>query len=282
MKTSDTLEEFLASYDASKYPQQSNAVDMILMTVENQELKLLLVQRKNHPWKNDWALPGGFVDSKEDIEKAALRELQEETKISKNTYFRQLYTLGNVNRDPRTRVISTVYFSMTPPETIKNTKAGDDAKKAKWFSISKSTIKTDVLRRKTLLTIKNEEEGILMEYDIDDHAKHNYIQTSSKLKKSSNAQLAGDHIKVINMAMDMLQNRAASTGIMFNVLPEEATLKEMQIVYEAIIGHKTDTGNFRRDIRKMLKPTGNYRLVHGKKTALYTYNPMLIYVEENL
>ena len=57
--------------------------------------------------------------------------------------------------------------------------------------------------------------------------------------------LAADHIKAINMAMDVLKSRVASTGILFNLLPNECTLRQIQDAYEAVIGHKVDTGNFR-------------------------------------
>jgi hypothetical protein len=104
----------------------------------------------------------------------------------------------------------------------------------------------------------------------------------SVLNPDSNARLACDHIKAINMAMDQLQHRAASTGILFNMLPEEFTLRQAQTVYEAIIGRKTDTGNFRRDIKKMLKPTGRKCATGGKAAELYRFNPLYSFLEEKI
>ena len=276
-----TLAQFLAAYDDSRYRHPSNTVDMILMTVQDKKLKLLLIKRKDHPFIHQWALPGGFIEFDEDMEEAVRRELSEETNITEHTYFRQLYTFGNADRDPRTRVITTMYLSMTPVENIRNTKAADDAQDARWFTISKKVVESAELSRICILTL-DDEKDIHMEYEIHDTAKHNYVETRSGLTQNANAELAADHIKGINMAMDMLQNRAASTGIMFNLLPEECTLRQMQDVYEAIIGHKTDTGNFRRDIRKMLKETGKKAKVSGKYAALYRFNPMYTYLEENL
>ena len=278
----ETLEEFLEHYDETKYRRPSNTVDMILMTVSEGKLKLLLVKRGNHPFIHDWALPGGFVNFEEDLDHAVERELAEETHITKHTYFRQLYTLGNADRDPRTRIISTVYLSLTPEENIKEAKAGDDAADTAWFTISKVTEKTDERGRTSLLTLEDEQAGIRMEYRIYDKAMHNYVETRSVMLKGSNVKLAADHIKAINMAMDQVQNRAASTGILFNLLPKECTLREIQNAYEAVIGHNTDTGNFRRDIKKMLIDTGKKKKVSGKSATLYMFNPMFTYLEENL
>ncbi len=277
-----TLEEFLADYDENRYRRPSNTVDMILMTVSDARLKILLVKRKDHPFIHDWAMPGGFINFDEDMETAVQRELAEETSITKNTYFRQLYTFGNADRDPRTRIITTVYLSMTPESAIRRTKAGDDAEETAWFTISKTIVSSDDTCRRCLLTLEEENLGVKMVYDVTDTARYNYIETRSELNPSSNAQLAADHVKAINMAMDQVQNRAASTGILFNLLPEECTLREIQNAYEAVIGRKTDTGNFRRDIRKMLTETGHTKKVSGKNARLYRFNPMFTYLEENL
>ena len=103
-----TLQEFLAAYDENLYRRPSNTVDIVLMTVSANKLKVLLVKRKDHPFIHEWAMPGGFINFDEDMETAVTRELAEETSISSDTYFTQLYTFGNANRDPRTRIITTV------------------------------------------------------------------------------------------------------------------------------------------------------------------------------
>lgn len=278
----ETLKEFLARYDETKYRRPSNTVDMILLTVFKGKLKVLLVKRKDHPFIHDWAMPGGFVNFDEDLDTAMKRELEEETNLFDSTYFRQLYTFGNADRDPRTRVITTVYLSMTPAENIKMTSAGDDAMDTGWFTIQKITTTSDGYERKSVLMLDEEEKGIHLRYEIYDTACDNYVQTRSKLLESSNAKLAADHIKAINMAIDVVRNRAASTGIMFNLLPKECTLREIQEVYEAIVNHPVDTGNFRRDIKKMLVATGNTTIVNGRKVATYSFNPLLPFVKETL
>ena len=279
----ETLEQFLKNYDENKYRRPSNTVDMILFTVYEGNLKVLLVKRKNHPFIGDWAMPGGFIEFEEDMEQAVLRELKEETSISKYTYFRQLYTFGNADRDPRTRIITTVYLSMTPSGNIKNTHASDDAKDTRWFNISKKTISSTQKGRKSLLCLDNDQEDIHICYEIKDNEKRNYVESKSKwLEKKSNAMLAADHIKAINMAMDVLKSRVASTGILFNLLPNECTLRQIQDAYEAVIGHKVDTGNFRRDIKKMLIDTGKKTKGIGKRASLYQFNPMYDFLKENL
>ena len=277
-----TLEEFLAAYDETLYRRPSNTVDMILMTISEGSLKILLVKRGDHPFIHDWALPGGFINFDEDMETAVQRELAEETNITDNTYFKQLYTFGNADRDPRTRIITTAYLSMTPEENIRNTAAGDDAAETGWFTISKITENTDDSGRKSVLRMDLDEKDIHMIYDVNDSVRSNYVETRSSLNPQSNAKLACDHIKAINMAMDQIQHRAASTGILFNMLPEEFTLRQAQTVYEAIIGRKTDTGNFRRDIKKMLKQTGRKCATGGKAAELYRFNPLYSFLEEKI
>ncbi len=278
----ETLEQFLANYDENQYRHPSNTVDMILMTVSENQLKVLLVKRKDHPFIHDWAMPGGFINFDEDMETAVTRELAEETSITSNTYFTQLYTFGNADRDPRTRIITTAYLSMTSESNIRNTKAADDASDTGWFTISKNTISMDEKGRKSILTLDEAVKDVHMEYMVEDIAKKNYVETKSELLPSSNAKLAADHIKALNMAMDQMQQRVASSGILFNLLPTECTLREIQNAYEAVIGHKVDTANFRRDIRKMLKPVNKKKKVGGKLVALYQFNPMYTYLEGKL
>lgn len=97
-------------------------------------VSLLLIKRKNPPFKDKWAIPGGFVDEKESLESAAERELQEETGI-KPDYLEQLYTFGKPNRDPRSHTVSVAYLAIVHPSKVKKIKAGSDASKAEWFSI---------------------------------------------------------------------------------------------------------------------------------------------------
>ena len=146
-----TEEEFLKQYKPSKYERPSVTVDMLILCMSRylDNLKVLLIQRKNHPYINCWALAGGFVGIHESTYDAACRELQEETGLVTNTYLEQLYTMSNPDRDPRMRVIDVAYITLMREQPVL---AGDDAKKSLWFDIS---LHDDILE------LKNEEENIL-------------------------------------------------------------------------------------------------------------------------
>lgn len=97
------------------------------------KVSVLLVKRKYDPFKNHWAIPGGFVEEEEGLEEAVYRELEEETGIKLN-YLEQLYSFGNPKRDPRERIVSIAYFGLVRPDAY-NVVAATDAKEAEWHSI---------------------------------------------------------------------------------------------------------------------------------------------------
>lgn len=117
------------------YPRPAVTVDIIVFKEAKYEHQILLIERKNHPFKNMWALPGGFVDMDEDIETAAYRELEEETSI-KNIKLTQFRAFGKPGRDPRGHTISIVHIGILQNSNQK-IQAGDDAKNLQWFSINK-------------------------------------------------------------------------------------------------------------------------------------------------
>ncbi len=115
------------------YPRPSVTTDCVLFARTEDDLKVLLIERKFEPYKGKWAFPGGFLNMDEDIETGAKRELYEETGLQ-NVELQQLHTFGDIGRDPRGRVISVVYFAVIELDNHK-AKAGDDAEKAEWFSV---------------------------------------------------------------------------------------------------------------------------------------------------
>lgn len=118
-----------------EYPRPSVTVDIVVYGYDGgKQLKLLLIKRGGDPFKGSWALPGGFVDLDEDLETAALRELEEETGV-KDLFVEQLFTFGAVSRDPRGRVISVAYFSLVNLQDHPAV-AASDATKAEWFPLN--------------------------------------------------------------------------------------------------------------------------------------------------
>lgn len=116
-----------------EYPRPAVTVDMIVFKLKK-TTQLLLIERKNEPFKNSWAFPGGFIDENEPLDKAAKRELAEETGL-KNINLKQLQTFGDPGRDPRGHTVSIAFWGISEDEEL--VKAGDDASKAKWFDIDK-------------------------------------------------------------------------------------------------------------------------------------------------
>lgn len=122
------------SYDPNQYERPSVTVDVVIFSLIEEELQVLLVKRKNWPFEGMWAIPGGFVRIKESLEEAAARELAEETGV-RDVYMEQLYTFGEPDRDPRTRVITVAYFALVPADAIAQPEAGTDAAATGWFSM---------------------------------------------------------------------------------------------------------------------------------------------------
>lgn len=115
------------------YPCPSVTVDVIIFTLYDNDLQVLLVKRGNPPFEGMWAIPGGFVGIDESLERAALRELEEETGV-RDVYLEQLYTFGDAGRDPRGRVITVAYFALVPATAVQP-RAGYDAAEARWWSM---------------------------------------------------------------------------------------------------------------------------------------------------
>lgn len=118
-----------------KYPKPSVTVDCVVFGLDNaQKLKVLLIKRGIKPYEKSWALPGGFVQLEESVDAAAVRELREETGIEQ-IFLEQLYTFGNVERDPRDRVITIAYYALINIEEY-TLKAQTDTIDANWFAMN--------------------------------------------------------------------------------------------------------------------------------------------------
>jgi 8-oxo-dGTP diphosphatase len=121
-------------YDVNQYERPSVTVDVVILTLRHDDLQVLLIRRRQPPFADYWAIPGGFIQTDESLESAAVRELKEETGVD-NVYIEQLFTFGNPYRDPRTRVITVAYFALVPESSLLHLKPGDDASDARWWSM---------------------------------------------------------------------------------------------------------------------------------------------------
>jgi 8-oxo-dGTP diphosphatase len=288
-KQGHTEEEFLRSYDVSIYDRPSIAVDMLIFTIvdvqkENyrklpeKSIKLLLVKRGVHPYMGHWALPGGFVTMDESVDEAALRELKTETNID-DVYMEQLYTWGDVNRDPRTRVISCSYMALVDSKLLE-VKAGDDADDARWFSVrysvlevKKTTLENDFAFEKVVkMTFSNDKDILEATVKVMEKSSGKAATVVREVMVSNG--IAFDHVKMIQYAVERLRNKMEYTDIAFNLMPELFTLSELQQVYEVTLGKELLSAAFRRKIAGMVTETNQFTKDAGHRPAkLFRFNP---------
>ena len=109
------------------------ATDVVIFTVQEGRLKVLLIRMKKVPYEGFWACPGGLVKPDESVEAATKRHLFDKTGV-RDVYLEQLYTFGEVDRDPFGRVVSVVYFALIPTESLKLKTTSEYADVA-WFPV---------------------------------------------------------------------------------------------------------------------------------------------------
>jgi len=172
-------------------------VDTVAFAIHDGALEVLLIKRKYDPFKAHWALPGGFVtDSDRTLEEAADRELAEQTNV-RDVYREQLYTFGDLGRDPRGRVITVAYLALLREEALE-LKASANASGVAWWPVS----------------------------DLPD--------------------LGFDHARIITYAHQRLRYKIEYSPAAFQLLPGKFTLRDLQVVYEAVLGKSVDNRNFRK------------------------------------
>jgi 8-oxo-dGTP diphosphatase len=239
MTTSDDEATFLASYDPARYPPVAVTVDVVLLTVRAGRLAVLLVQRRSHPFRGHWALPGGFVEPDEELDTAARRELAEETGVLIASgedavalgHLEQLRTYGTPERDPRMRVVSVAYVGFTAAAELV---AGSDAADARFWAVDDLAI-----------------EGV---------------------GSDDGAPLAFDHARIIGDGVERARAKLEYTTLATAFLDEPFTLGELRRVYEAVWGESLHEGNFRRKVSStpgFVEPTGATARTDGRPAALY-------------
>lgn len=281
-----TEEEFLQHYDAGIYQNPSVTVDMLIFTVINEKkenyrrlpkkvLKILLIKRGDHPYIGQWALPGGFVGIDESLDEAALRVLKMETNVD-DIYMEQLYTWGEVNRDVRTRVISSSYMALVDSASLE-IKAGQDAADARWF-----TVHCSLLSEKKTLSEKGYLYEKIIEIKLCDEGEEVFSRiritenSDGTIKRESveNQGIAFDHGKFIEYALDRLRKKIEYTSLAFNLMPKLFTLTELQQVYEVIQGKELLAPAFRRKIGNMVTESNQFTKDAGHRPSqLFRYLP---------
>jgi len=116
------------------HPRAALTVDAVVFGFDEGALKILLIQRAHPPFEGRWAFPGGFVHVDETLDQAVLRELEEETGVSR-IYLEQLYSFGGLDRDPRERVVSVAYYALVKLSDHR-IRAATDARAARWFPVA--------------------------------------------------------------------------------------------------------------------------------------------------
>lgn len=171
------------------------------LDLDEENLKVMLIERDLKPFAGRWAIPGGFVRRGESLEAAAVRELEEETGI-REVFLEQLYTFGAPERDPRGWVVSVGYYALVSPDKYR-VMAATDARRAEWFPVSKLP------------------------------------------------PLAFDHDEILRVALSRVRGKLTYAPIGFELLPRKFTIKQMQKLYEIVLGRKLDNRNFRKKIFSM-------------------------------
>ncbi len=246
------------------------STDLLIFSVSKGEAKtcrnlsdkyfsILLIKRKKEPYKGKWCLPGGFVRLEETIDMAADRVLKKETNLH-NIYKEQLYTFGEIDRDPRRRVISTAYMALIDKEKITD-KLSEEAS---WFNIHLEEGKD-----KVNVTLENGEETItfIIEKTLKEKTTSKYEYQTIK-----NDNIGFDHAQIIMTGIERMKNKVKDTDIIFNMMPEYFTIGELQQIYEVILDKKLLDPAFRRIIANKVERTDKTIKTGGHRpSVMYKY-----------
>ena len=264
-------EEFLKNYNENDYKKISLTTDILVLSVSSNDnsnyrknsdkkMSILLVKRDNYPFKDKWCLPGGFIEYDEELEEAPKRILKSETNLD-NIFLEQLYTFGNVKRDPRMRIISTSYMSLIDKNMLKN----NINKKAAWFDVALYEEKNNIVS----IVLNNDKEVISFKIKKELKEKTTGCYTFKTLENNS---IAFDHDLVILTGLERLKNKISYTDIVFNMMPKYFTLGELQKVYEVILGKKLLDPAFRRIIKDKVQKTNKMKTGEGHRpSVLFEY-----------
>lgn len=260
-------QQFLERYSTDDYPRPSVTADIVVFKLRAEKtdnfrkdsrgvLSLLLIRRGGHPFKDHWALPGGFLSPGETIEECALREVEEETSVVPASLM-PVGMFSEPGRDPRGWIISNAFVSVIG-STEDTQQSGDDAADAQWFDVS----------------FEQDDEGnCLLRLRHDDiilsaalcEEKSRFGISSFVIRDSGG--LAFDHAAIIARALTALRNGAKDFEFIFDFLPEKFTLTELKNVQETVMNISVLSANFRRKVAGLVEETDEYTEGAGHRPA---------------
>lgn len=219
-----------------KHQRPAVTVDLVLMTVREGRLSVLLQERSLEPFEGFWSLPGGFVNIDESLDAAAERILADKAHMA-GTWIEQLYTFGVPDRDPRGRVITVAYFALMPETSFSDALGEAD----------------DLMLAPLSVPWSGEEGGPVAIHDAAGEA----------------VALGFDHAGILGLAVKRLRGKLDYTRIGFALLPERFTLRDLQIVHEAILARSFNKPAFRRRMldKGWIEPTGERETGTGFRPA---------------
>ncbi len=214
------------------YPRPAVTCDAVVFTMRADDLGVLLVQRKDEPFKGRWALPGGFVNENESLERAVARELSEETGIS-GAKLEQLGAFGDPGRDPRGHTITIAYLTFLFAEA--KITAGDDAAAVEWLPFRR-------------LALDEAAQAGIAPARATARRKTTGTRRAGRTGATRRIHLAFDHARIISLAYkrlcQYLDNPLRQGG--FELLPSRFTLADVQHVYEVVLGRSLPQRAFRK------------------------------------
>ena len=264
-----TEKEFLQEYDISQFDRPSVAADIAVLAIRseytdnyrreaNKKLSVLLVKRGAYPYKDKWALPGGFLQQNETLEECAVRKTIEKTGVDPVSVM-PTGVFSELDRDPRTRVISHAFVSvLTEDVDIKST---GEAGETKWFDV-------EFTREGESCTLRLRSDNITIETIMkrSSHKFGNYRYTYI-----SGDKLAFDHSLILAASLSALRKNADNYSVTMDFLPDKFTLNQFQCVQEAILNKPLLAANFRRKAAAFVEETDEYITGAGHRPAkLYT------------
>lgn len=281
--------EYLKHYDITQFDRPSIATDVAVFSImgkqnaadreqvrdeENyrklpeKKLKLLLIKRAGYPYRNCWALPGGFCRRNEDVYETARRELYEETHV-KDAYVNLCGIFGEVDRDPRGWIISHTFLALMDGEKC-DLRVGSDAWEARWFDVDfeerelqkKVGESHALIENEYRLSLKNtdigatnieipgtDEELVCLSAVVREKRECRNYHETTEYEIVESQGFAFDHAKIITCAVLALRKQVETDGkIVFDLMPDVFTLTELQRAFEIIQDKKLLVANFRRKI----------------------------------